>query len=258
MDTYRISIITITFNNLSGLKDTVNSVIKQDNCNYELIIIDGLSSDGTNEYLNSLNHDNFKKVSEKDNGIYDAMNKGINLAKGEWIIFMNAGDTFNSKYVLKDFILNDFKDDLIYGNCIIKYNTGIKRVSVPKPLNQLWKGMSFSHQSVFVRSNLMKSKRFNTKYKYCADFDFIFSLYFDNRNFHYWNYSISNIEAGGISDDKRYLATKEVLQVNQKINPSFKNYLYFVPNIIWGFLVVKIKSILPKKMVKKMTELKYK
>lgn len=258
METYKISIITITFNNLKGLKDTINSVVTQSEFNYELIIIDGFSSDGTIEYLNTLNHENITTVSEKDNGIYDAMNKGVKLSNGEWIIFMNAGDVFNSNHVIKDFISNHFNEDLIYGNSVIKYNTGVIRSLSPKPLKCLWKGMSFSHQSVFVRSYLMKSKLFNSDYKYCADFNFIFSLYLNKKKFHYWNYPISNIEAGGVSDSKRYISTNEVYQINKKSDPTIKNHFYFIPKIIWSFVVVKIKSILPKKIVKKLTELKYK
>ena len=117
--------------------------------------------------------------------------------------------------------------------------------------------MSFSHQSVFVKTNLMKSKLFNTNYKFCADFDFIYTLYLSEKTFCYWDNIISNIEAGGVSDSKRHIATKEVLQINNKLNHRFKNYLYFIPKIILSFVVVKIKSILPKKWVKKLTSIKY-
>ena len=258
MDTYKISIITITYNNLSGLKRTINNVEKQTFKNFQHIIIDGNSTDGTKDYLKSHELDHLTKVSEKDKGIYDAMNKGIKLANGEWIIFMNAGDTFSDESVLKEFIGKNFKSDIIYGNCLIKYDNGFERTSKPKPLYKLWKGMSFSHQTVFIKSKLIKQTLFDLSYKYCSDFNQIYSFYLNQKTFTYWNKKIANIEAGGISDSKRYISTNEVYKINKNLQPKLKNHFYFIPKIIKGFVVVKIKSILPKKWVKKLTKLKYK
>ena len=253
-----ISIITITYNNLNGLKQTIKNIYSQTNSNFQHIIIDGNSNDGTKDYLKSLQLENLIMVSEKDKGIYDAMNKGIKLAQGKWIIFMNAGDTFSGENVLKEFIGKNFKSDIIYGNCLIKYDNGFERISKPKPLYELWKGMSFSHQTVFIKSKLIKQILFDLSYKYCADFNQIYSFYLDQKTFTYWNKKIANIEAGGISDSKRYISTNEVYKINKRLKPKLKNHFYFIPKIIKGFVVVKIKSILPKKLVKKLTKLKYK
>ena len=97
------SVITVCFNVKEKLEYTVNSILNQSGNNYELIIVDGASTDGTYEFLKNYSvRENVKIVSEKDNGLYDAMNKGISLSKGRFIIFMNAGDIFDKSDVLKN------------------------------------------------------------------------------------------------------------------------------------------------------------
>ncbi|KPA34233.1 hypothetical protein AMR50_0875 [Leptospira interrogans] len=100
----KISIITINLNNLEGLRKTLESVKSQTYTNFELIVVDGGSTDGSFEYLKS-NLDLIKKfISEKDKGIYNAQNKGISLSKGEYLVFLNAGDTLlQKKYSIRDF-----------------------------------------------------------------------------------------------------------------------------------------------------------
>lgn len=250
-----LSIITVTYNNFLGLKQTIESVSQQSDKNYQHIIIDGDSSDGTKEYLNSLDNDNIKWSSEKDSGIYDAMNKGINNATGTWLIFMNAGDEFNTNAILEHIPFSQ-ENTVIYGDCDIKYDTGYTRTMKASNLNQLWKGLPFSHQSVIVRRSILLDG-FNTTYKYCADFYLFFSLYKTKKQWKYIPYSISKITAGGVSDNKRYLATNEVYQINKEMNPAFKIHFYFIPKIIISFIIVKLKSILPKKWINSLYKFKY-
>ncbi|MEY2702436.1 MAG: hypothetical protein RLY43_1069, partial [Bacteroidota bacterium] len=87
-----ISIVTINYNNLNGLINTVNSVFNQSNNNFQYVIIDGNSTDGSKEFLQSLFHDNIKIISESDSGIYNAFNKGIQNSSGQYILFLNSGD----------------------------------------------------------------------------------------------------------------------------------------------------------------------
>ncbi|MFN5376044.1 MAG: glycosyltransferase, partial [Chitinophagaceae bacterium] len=92
----KITIISVNLNNLSGLKKTVNSVISQDYTNFEYIIIDGGSNDGSAEYIQSISRKLKYYISEKDYGIYSAMNKGILKSNGDYLIFLNSGDYFYS------------------------------------------------------------------------------------------------------------------------------------------------------------------
>tara|TARA_R110002096_G_scaffold256795_1_gene450106 strand:+ start:12264 stop:13046 length:783 start_codon:yes stop_codon:yes gene_type:complete len=110
----KISIITVTYNNLEGLKKTVDSVHSQTWKDYEFIIIDGGSKDGTANYLKSLSNKIDYWVSEPDNGVYQAMNKGIKKATGDYLIFLNSGDHFYNNNVLKKNINHLGKSDIIY------------------------------------------------------------------------------------------------------------------------------------------------
>lgn len=253
-----ISIITITYNNCKGLEKTVQNFKQLNYTHKEMILVDGNSNDASIDFLKTIQSDDIKIISEPDKGIYDAMNKGIDLAEGDWCIFMNAGDVFSSSEILNHIPWENIKADVIYGNCIIHYDGGFQREMKAKNLNQLWKGLSFSHQSVFVKTHLLKENHFDLEFKYCADFYQLFSLYRQKKSFYYFDKTIAKIEAGGVSDQKRYKATNEVYKINKKLNPTFKIHFYFIPKIVWGFIVVKLKFLLPKSLILKLTAYKYK
>jgi glycosyltransferase involved in cell wall biosynthesis len=112
----KLSIITIVFNNKDGLEKTFNSIFCQTYDDFEYIVIDGGSTDGSVELANSLVDSIDYYVSEKDNGIYDAMNKGLSVARGEWVSFMNSGDAFADCNVLSKIFSDDFNADFIYSD----------------------------------------------------------------------------------------------------------------------------------------------
>ena len=112
-----VVIITVNFNHKEGLKNTIVSVINQKSFNdYEFIVIDGGSSDGSKDIIEKYARHIDYWVSEKDEGIYNGMNKGIRVAKGDYLIFMNSGDTFYNDHVLKDVFCVDRNADFITGN----------------------------------------------------------------------------------------------------------------------------------------------
>ena len=250
-----ISIITITFNNLCGLKSTVESVQALDYESIEHIIIDGKSTDGSVDYLTGIHNKNFKWISEPDKGIYHAMNKGLKLVVNNWVIFMNAGDLFHDKNTLSNIKFPE-NPAVMYGNTQVLYETGFSRLMTIKPLSYFWKALPFSHQSVIVHQALLKNG-FDTAYTYCADFAVLYGLYQANTPFINTKITLANVSAGGVSDHKRYLATKEVYQISQKTSPSFKKHFYFIPKIIASFVVVKLKTILPKGWQNTLYKLKY-
>ncbi len=256
MASIALTIVTVTYNNIEGLKRTLTSVSKLDRNNLEHIIIDGGSTDGSQEYLKDYSIHPIRIISETDQGIYDAMNKGISMGTGIWINFLNAGDVFHDDFSLA--LIGNQNHDLLYGSAEVKYNDGYKRKMQPGTLDSLWKGMSFSHQSVFVKRELMEKNPFNLTYLYCADFDFIFGLYTNNHSFFDLNQLICSIEAGGISDAKRFKATKEVFAINKKLNPKFRIYPYFYFKILYGYISVVVKKCMPKKAVSAITKAKYK
>jgi glycosyltransferase involved in cell wall biosynthesis len=143
----RVTVITINYNDLTGLKATIESVIHQKYSDFEYLIIDGESTDGSVHLINEYDQNFFKVLVEKDKGIYHAMNKAISIAKGEWLIFMNSGDIF-ADYSSLELAMQDIKkdDDVIYADWIYANSGKCIKASKNK--------MSIRHQSVIYKKNL--------------------------------------------------------------------------------------------------------
>jgi glycosyltransferase involved in cell wall biosynthesis len=151
----KLSVITICFNDFNGLMKTVPSVLSQTFGDFEYIIVDGLSTDGSLEFLKSQKGIS-RIISEKDSGIYNAMNKGICNAKGEYLLFLNSGDYLVDDNVLKNVFSTQFKEDILYGNMLIEKD-GKKRLGkMPVKLSfrhmiedTLWHPVSFIRKTLF-------------------------------------------------------------------------------------------------------------
>lgn len=200
----KISVITINYNNLGGLKKTVASVISQTYNNIEYIVVDGGSSDGSAEYLLSMQKHFSYAVSEKDNGIYNAMNKGIAHSSGDYLIFMNSGDEFFNQDVVNDiFARNIGSADIIVGSVVDEHN-GYGKVRHPAPLSNFEHEQPFCHQACFIRGNLMRSYLYDETYRYVADDAFLYRCYSDKKSFVVVNRIIALYNVDGMSQDSRY------------------------------------------------------
>ena len=176
----KFSIITVTYNAEKVLEDTIQSVIFQTYRNVEYIIVDGASKDHTLDIVNKYHNRINKVISEPDKGLYDAMNKGIQLATGDYLCFLNAGDKFHDSETLQK-IVHTLKGqelpDVIYGETAIVDEEGhflhMRRLSAPAHLN--WKsfkqGMLVCHQAFFVNRELAINHLYDLQYRFSADFD---------------------------------------------------------------------------------------
>jgi len=171
-----ISIITITFNAAKELPATLRSVKEQTFKNFEHLLIDGASSDETLMVARSQGIGHLKIVSEPDNGLYDAMNKGLRLARGRYVIFLNAGDAFHSPETLEAYAAAARrKADIIYGDTVIVDNDGEiiapRHHSAPKVLTfkSFANGMLICHQAFMVRKAI--APYYDTDYRFSADYD---------------------------------------------------------------------------------------
>ncbi len=182
INTPLISIITVVFNGKNDIEKTILSIKKQTFTDFEYIVIDGGSTDGTLDVINQYTHLITNFISEPDKGLYDAMNKGINLAKGKFLWFMNAGDEIYEEITLeKLFAIDRFSSDIYYGETVLIDENGIvlgtrselTERQLPKKLN--WKslqiGMVVQHQSFIVRKEI--SPLYNLNYKVSADIDWV-------------------------------------------------------------------------------------
>ena len=246
----KVSIITVTYNSVAMLQNTVESVDSQTYRNKEFIVIDGGSTDGTREYL--LLHQNQIDVwiSESDQGIYDAMNKGSRKAKGEWIIFLNSGDVFSNDNVLENVFSADIPKevDVIYGDTVYSYGKEeYKEFRKSKELRYFWKGMVTSHQSFFIRKRIMDQRQFDTRYKIAADFNQLYTLLMDDGLFVYKKLYISRVDTTGISNNKRIIQSVlehwSIIRHYSKI--SLYYHLYYVFRTLIVLLLSIVKLIIP-------------
>lgn len=182
----KITVITVSYNTISSIEQTILSVVNQIYPNIEYIILDGGSHDGTVDIIKKYQDKISYWISEPDKGIYDAMNKGIKIASGVWVNFMNAGDIFCDNSVISALFCPEQKSesDIIYGDTEFIYAFG-KYVKKPLPLESLQYSMTFCHQSTFVKTKLLKEMPFNTQYQICADYDFFYSCMKQGRIFKY-------------------------------------------------------------------------
>jgi len=211
---YDLSIITINFNDKTGLKKTIESVVNQDLKNFEYIVIDGGSNDGSLDVINEYSNFIHYYVSESDNGIYNAMNKGLLKAKGNYVLFLNSGDTFYSNESLiyfEDFLLSK-KYDIVYGNlCVIETNKNWIK-SYPSQLTfHYFINDTLPFPSTIIRRDLFKdSGFFDENFKIVSDWKFFLRAICKNNAlyFHIEN-PIVKFNLDGISSNNLDLVKKE-------------------------------------------------
>ncbi|WP_236175652.1 glycosyltransferase family 2 protein [Pseudomonas pseudonitroreducens] len=223
------TIVTVTFNAEALLQQTIDSVLGQKFKDFEFIVVDGASSDGTVEIIKRNAHGITHWISEPDSGIYDAMNKGIDLASGQWVNFMNAGDTFASDDVLSCMAANATeKDDVLFGD---RYyvKDGRKELQLAKPVETIFERMPFGHQSTFVRCEVLQGYKFNQTYKYAADYNLLMSLYLKGHGFKYINVPVCEFLAGGQSESglRPYLETIKILLDHTSDKEVIAKNIYF-------------------------------
>jgi len=200
----RFSIITINYNNAQGLNNTINSVVEQDYQNYEYIVIDGGSTDESIEIINRCKDNIDYSVSEKDNGVYHAMNKGIRAAKGDYIIFMNSGDSFYHVDTLSVYANNIEQDTgICYGHAAC-FNSaeGISSLIQPSQLNlSFWLFNGLNHQSTAIRRDLFDLYGlYNEESKITADWQFFVKAYLLYQvKFKYIDMMLCRYDMSGIS-----------------------------------------------------------
>ena len=194
----KISIVTVTYNCASIIENTILSCITQDYDNKEYIIIDGNSSDGTLEVIKRYSTAIDYFISEPDSGIYDAMNKGLNIATGDWIFFLNAGDKFYSSNTLSDIfhMLNADADAVVCDYYSIT-NKGTIYRKIDRPFyafNHHYLSMGFNHQCIFVKAIWAKKLMFDLSFRCCADYNMIYQMYQQYARFQYVNVPVTVIE----------------------------------------------------------------
>ena len=253
-----ISIITVCKNPGTEIEKTVNSVVLQRFKDFQYIVIDGKSTDGTQEYLKKLKKNKIisKLVIQKDQGVYDAINKGIKLASGKFIGIIHAGDTYNNDIFLK--LLKHFKSktDVIYGLCEFDFISFSKIIKLNKnSYKNLKNKMTIMHPSTFVNRTLYnKIGLYNKKFKISGDFDFFHRSIKKNYKFLFVNKVFAKMVYGGISTklSNLYLIAKENSNIVYSNNNFLEKFFFKISQITFGFFYfIKINAqILIKLLLK--------
>ena len=230
-----ISIVTVVYNDIKNIEKTILSVINQSYPYFEYIIIDGNSTDGTIDVINKYAGKLAFMISEPDNGIYDAMNKGLEKASGEWIHFLNSGDVYCNQNVLQDvfhsknvddgFVITGDYDywykniDLLYGDIVLKYPFGLYRMNC-RP--DVYKPSYVRHPGCFIRTKVMKLYKYDTQYKISADTNFLKVCWDKNHEFKHLPVCITIFDSySGMSSNNKILSYVEDMQIcNMKKNSS--------------------------------------
>lgn len=223
----RVSVITITYNAGSFLRKTIESIINQTNKEFEYLIVDGSSTDGTISIIQELESrvqkgefgikpEQYRWISEPDHGLYDAMNKAIGLAKGDFVWFINAGDKIYSSGTLQqvvDVIEQNPDADVVYGQTIIIGQEdevlGERHRIAPTNLTKksLLDGLVVCHQSVIVRRSI--APQYDLGYKLTADYDWMCRVLDASRKNVYIDDYLSKFQTAGLSSQRRKQSLKE-------------------------------------------------
>lgn len=214
-----LSIVTVCLNE-PQLERTCESIINQTFQNFEWIVIDGGSNAETLAVFERYKYRIDCFVSEKDNGVYEAMNKGIERSRGIWLNFMNAGDTFAYEYILEHaskMLIQRPDIDVFYGEVFKKTQINCVVTCTPDDdLNKHFFTNTIPHQSAFInRSCFLKYGNYDTELKIVSDYKFFLMLYKKNAKFLRWNCIVANMDGGGISTQYETLQKERILVVNQ-------------------------------------------
>lgn len=226
---YKLSIVTINLNNAVGLKETIISVLNQSYSDYEFIVIDGASKDGSVDVIKSYKQKITTWISEPDKGIYNAMNKGVRKANGDFILFLNSGDILHDTFVLEKVVDKlETNVQLYYGDVVLKHNDKkLKKVQKHPsslPFSYFYSKTICQQSCFFKRSIFEEMLFFNEDYKICADWEFlIYAIYIEKIIYKKLDIIVATYDMQGISSTIAYrdISKKEREMTMQKYFPLF-------------------------------------
>ena len=240
----KLSIITINYNNVEGLRKTINSVIAQTFKDFEWIVIDGGSTDGSKELIEQHAEHFTYWVSEPDKGIYNAMNKGIRKATGEWIQCLNSGDWLYEATTLEQAFAHELKGDVVYGNAMyVDQQGGLHKKVDPDEIGlSFFYTLTICHQATFIRRELFADSLYEECYRIASDWAKWFEWMLAGKRFTHLNQYIVYFDMGGIGTVEN--RTAEHLQERAAIIERYVPYhvRLDMDKIVnaeaqWGFLL---------------------
>jgi len=258
----KISIITVVYNDEKHIGHTIESVINQTFPNIEYLIIDGGSNDATVEVINTYKSKIQVVVSEPDKGIYDAMNKGIALSSGDWLLFINSGDYIKTNHSIEQihpYLSNPGGAEIIYGDVsIFSEEFNVMHDLKARDISVITNNTVMSHQACFIKRDLIANNKYDLRYKIAADYHFVLKCFLAGVKIMQLPETISVISSGGISDANRLRAFKEFLKIRNELNKSFRNNINYYKEVCYMQFIKIIKKIIPHANYSRLYKYKYK
>ncbi|MFC0517973.1 glycosyltransferase family 2 protein [Mucilaginibacter angelicae] len=239
----RLSVITIVYNNVRDIERTISSVVNQTYTNIEYVIVDGQSNDGTLQIIEKYKDRIAKFISEKDEGIYDAMNKGLALATGDYVIFMNSGDEFYDSETVAAVFASGDDADIYYGETemIADDGSSLGQRRHKAPAKFTWRGfkygMSISHQAIYIRRSM--TEPYDRRYQLSSDIDWIIRAAKKAKKIVNVNRYVAKYLIGGMSKKKHRQSLIErfdIMKRNYGLLPTVFNHFVIAFNLGWYWL----------------------
>lgn len=216
----KFSVITISYNNAEGLRKTMESVFSQTCADYEFIVIDGGSNDWSVDIIKNGEQKLSFWCSEADKGVYNAMNKGVSHAKGDYLIFMNSGDTFHGRDALSKVAALQLTSDIVACQILRMDNGQLLRPYVDDVLVQLMQS-TLNHQATFVRRSVFDKCQYDERFKIVSDWKFwVEAIFFQGCSYQMLDLVVAEQDMSGISNTNIDLDKRERSQVMQELFPQ--------------------------------------
>jgi glycosyltransferase involved in cell wall biosynthesis len=239
-----LSVITIVYNNVRDIERTMLSVLNQTYQQIEYIVVDGASTDSTLDIIKRYENRIARLISEEDNGIYDAMNKGLKLATGDYVIFMNSGDEFYANNTVEKVFASADDADIYYGETEMingqLQSLGQRRHKAPE--NFTWRsfnyGMSVSHQAIYIKRSL--TEPYDPKYKLSADIDWIIRAAKKAKKIVKVEGYVAKYLVGGMSKTKHRQSLAErfdIMKTHYGLVPTVLNHVVIAFKLGWYWLI---------------------
>ena len=223
-----LTVVTVVYNGKDALEETIRNVVHQTYPHIEYLIVDGGSDDGSVDIIRRYESRITSWKSEKDTGIYNAMNKGTRMAAGEWICFLNCGDVFVDNAVVRHIAENiaAFSEpDVVYGNIFVKSSAGSlieRKAKEPCNIHRMY----FCHQSAFVKTSVMRKYMFDERHEMSADYKFFKQCYFDDHTFVHIDFPVVIYDTNGISNTCRIKGLRDNIAVIKEIDKGYRKYIF--------------------------------
>jgi glycosyltransferase involved in cell wall biosynthesis len=254
-DKPRITVVTVVFNCVGSIEPTILNIIGQSYSNIEYIVVDGGSTDGTLELIKKYEAHIDLWISEKDKGIYNAMNKGIDLSTGDWINFMNAGDHFHSSKTVEQVAPHlDNRYGVVAGAVRYIYDENNARIKHMRPKFTGFYLEVPHHQASFINNWLMKHHKYDESFRIRGDLNFMIALHADGQEISMIDEVICDVDTNGVSSGLSKVHVSEEIRAGKLVikNYGVKCIAYHAAHVIPRLL---LRKMLPKRVESKVRSL---